>query len=282
MLPKVIDIRLLGTCDLRCPFCFGPQHELAHPPIEKVKTLISKFARLGVSRLVFTGGEPTLIKRLPELLAFSRQHGFMNVLSSNGIALARRVDEICEQIDWLGIPLDSSSRQTNSEMRAGNPKQYDVVLGLLTSLRLSHPRLKIKLGTVASKINVGTIPTILDLIVSRKPDVWKIYQVAASGYAKENFEKLELTDSEFEVLSAQLQMLCAAQGVNLVTRSRAHRTGSYLFMEPNGDAIAIGDRGEDIILGNFFASLDHVVESWRGLVHEAEMLHNYNSTYPDE
>ena len=84
-LPAIVDLRLLGQCDLACPFCFGPRHHLKPLPTERVIGILDVLAARGVESVVFSGGEPCLIRDLPEMLHHAKRLGLKTVLSTNGI-----------------------------------------------------------------------------------------------------------------------------------------------------------------------------------------------------
>ncbi len=73
------DLRLsvIEACNFRCGYCM-PADQVADDygldaasrmSFDEIETLVRGFARLGVSKLRLTGGEPLLRKRLPELVA---------------------------------------------------------------------------------------------------------------------------------------------------------------------------------------------------------------------
>jgi len=69
-----VRLSVTDRCDLRCSYCMPegfkgfeePEHWLNFAEIER---LIGAFARLGVSRIRLTGGEPLLRRDLPDLVA---------------------------------------------------------------------------------------------------------------------------------------------------------------------------------------------------------------------
>ena len=68
ILPRVLTLRITGRCNFRCPFCFGPKHELSNIDVDALLTVASQFKLYGVEAVTITGGEPLLVDRLPELL----------------------------------------------------------------------------------------------------------------------------------------------------------------------------------------------------------------------
>lgn len=77
----------LGGCDFRCPFCHNSELIDGTAPTELTDADLLAFLqkRHGLlDGVAFTGGEPTLRRDLPELLAKVRAMGFATKLDTNG------------------------------------------------------------------------------------------------------------------------------------------------------------------------------------------------------
>ena len=73
---KIEYLRLSVTdrCDLRCSYCLPKSFKGYQEPkdwltFDEIERVIGLFARLGISRVRLTGGEPLLRRNLPELAA---------------------------------------------------------------------------------------------------------------------------------------------------------------------------------------------------------------------
>src|SRR5688572_25855312 len=95
---RSLRVSVMDRCNLRCPYCmpkslYGERHPflpagelLSFDELERLATL---FARLGVSKLRLTGGEPLLRSGLPHLVRRLRAvPGLEQVgLTTNGLLL---------------------------------------------------------------------------------------------------------------------------------------------------------------------------------------------------
>lgn len=281
-LPSVIDIRVNGTCDLRCPFCFGPRHEELAASKARLFELVPRLYDAGVRMVVITGGEPTLIRWLPEFLEKCREARLTIVLSTNGIRFRLRIEEIAPLVDWVALPLDGASKIINESLRIGRQDHFGSVLDAIAILRRSFPRVRVKLGTVVAPHNASNVPMIPEILgQQRKPDIWKIYQIAYSSYAADNRSCLTISDTEFEQCYQQCCRSANLHGIRMAIFRRAQRDGSYLFCEPNGDAMII-TKGNELVIGNFFTNFVDVGKSWKNFVDIARLSENIASTYPQE
>jgi MoaA/NifB/PqqE/SkfB family radical SAM enzyme len=279
-LPKALDLRILGTCDFRCPFCFGPQHDLAPAKAEALLGLITSLPSFGVETIVITGGEPTLVPELPLLLRTAKQVGLRTILSTNGPGFQRRLRELAPLLDWVGLPLDADNPEVNHRMRVGDPRHFSVIRELLETCRRDFPSLKIKLGTVVCALNKHHVAGIPELVRGPfAPDIWKLYQVIYSSYGFDNKDLLELSDADFESVAAKVEAAAHQHAIHLVVFRRRDREGTYLFVEPTGDVVVVSD-GRETTIGNAFVNLAGVVASWHGLVNEERLEMNQGLTYP--
>ena len=92
-----LRISLTERCNLRCVYCM-PEDGVSLTPNDKLltlaerKRLIDVFAGLGVTKLRFTGGEPTVSKQLVELVQHARDIGTIKSIgiTTNGLNLKNR------------------------------------------------------------------------------------------------------------------------------------------------------------------------------------------------
>gem|GEM_PF-1833552 len=85
-------IRLLEPCQAKCSFCIcrSGQPDLVSS-LHDVQDRLREGRELGRETVVFTGGEPTLVKELPDLIALAKTLGYLTIgLQTNGIKLADR------------------------------------------------------------------------------------------------------------------------------------------------------------------------------------------------
>jgi MoaA/NifB/PqqE/SkfB family radical SAM enzyme len=106
VLAHVVPVR---RCNLSCTYC--NEFDDFSPPVPEGLMIerIDRLAGLGLSVLVFSGGEPLLHPQLDQLIARSRKHGMLTGLISNGYLLT--VDRIHQLnkagLDHLQISIDN-------------------------------------------------------------------------------------------------------------------------------------------------------------------------------
>ncbi len=121
---EYLRLSVTDRCDLRCTYCIPegfknfeePAHWLSFDEIERV---IGAFARMGVSKVRLTGGEPLLRRKLPELVQrLNALDGVTDLsLSTNATQLAKHAAELKKAgISRLNISLDSLDPERFSQI----------------------------------------------------------------------------------------------------------------------------------------------------------------------
>ena len=87
-----VDLKVGFACNNRCVFCVqGTKRErFGARPVEELRDILRR-ERPRVDAVVFTGGEPTVRRDLPELVAHARELGYRTIqIQTNGRMLAHR------------------------------------------------------------------------------------------------------------------------------------------------------------------------------------------------
>ncbi len=152
---RTIDyLRLSVTdrCDLRCSYCMPegfqdyeePSHWLSFDEIERV---VGAFARLGVSQVRLTGGEPLLRAHLPELAGrLKRLPGLRDLsLSTNATQLEKHAGALkAAGVSRINVSLDSLQAQRIAQI-AGRDVLPKILSGLEAGQRAGFSPIKINM-----------------------------------------------------------------------------------------------------------------------------------------
>lgn len=113
-----LRLSVTDRCDLRCSYCMPegfngyrePKHWLS---FDEIGRIVSVFARLGLTRVRFTGGEPLLRQNLPDLARrLAALPGIDDIsLSTNGTQLGKHAARLRQAgVARLNVSLDSLDR----------------------------------------------------------------------------------------------------------------------------------------------------------------------------
>ena len=276
-----IDIEPTTACDLDCPFCFGPKIEKRsrHISIENWKEAVFQFRELGVRNVVISGGEPVLYRKLGELIKFAKECGLTVVLSTHG-RHRERLLYLSEHCDWIALPIDSLSTETSRVLRTDDVS-WRTILETARQLKAVNSRLRIKVGTVATALNLADITSILGVLEDNQDacDTWKVYQYTPRRKYASNRESLEVSDCKFAELGREI-FDRRRSDLEIVLSSNRSRGDAYLFVYHNGDVnlVNVGPTLSDQLVGNIsrFSEIRFdKVQQALGENHER----NFRSTY---
>ncbi|MEO6102375.1 MAG: GTP 3',8-cyclase MoaA [Pseudoxanthomonas sp.] len=150
------DLRLsvIEACNFRCDYCMpadriADDHGLdaaSRMSFDEIETLVRGFARLGVSKLRLTGGEPLLRKHLPELVArLSAIAGIDDVaLTTNGSLLAAQAAALHRAgLRRLTVSLDALDPELFRRLSGGRGELETVLAGIEAAVQAGFASLKI-------------------------------------------------------------------------------------------------------------------------------------------
>jgi len=193
----VVVWNMTRRCNLKCVHCYAQAKDIEFKDelsTEEGKALIDDLAAFGSPVMLFSGGEPTMRKDLPELAAYAREKGMRAVISTNGTLidkpLAKKLKEV--GLSYVGISLDGI-RETNDKFR-GMQGAFDAALRGLHNCQ--EEGIKVGLRFTINKQNVKDIPAIFDLLEEENiPRICFYHLVYAGRGSKMVDEDLSLEES---------------------------------------------------------------------------------------
>lgn len=167
-----LRISLTDKCNLRCTYCrpsvhYGVNKQDELLTYEEITKLVEMTARLGVTKVRLTGGEPLLRSDISDLVKMISEIDEINDISitTNGIFLKTHAQKLKEAgLNRINISIDSLNKNTFKDITGGELK--DVLEGIEAA---AVAGLKpIKLNTVLLKgINDHEVADIIDFSEER-------------------------------------------------------------------------------------------------------------------
>lgn len=153
-----LRMSLTEKCNLRCVYCM-PKEGIQLNPRDNILTLnermriISIFAKLGTSKIRFTGGEPTISSQLLPLVRHASQCGIKFIgITTNGIQLGRfkyQLDDLINNgLTSINISLDTLIPSKFEEVTRRDAKNLNYVLSNIYYSTSKIDKLKTKINTV--------------------------------------------------------------------------------------------------------------------------------------
>lgn len=90
--PYKADLAVTYGCNNACRHCYNPRERTGMPSLDPAgwRRVLERVAEIGIPHVVFTGGEPTIMSSLAELVAQAEHLGLITGLNTNGRRLADR------------------------------------------------------------------------------------------------------------------------------------------------------------------------------------------------
>lgn len=150
-----LRIGVTSSCNFRCVYC-NPQglHDCA-PDVsyEDLCNLISAAVANGITRIHWTGGEPTTRKELLDLMRYAKSCGItQQVITTNGRTLHKKIEEyIAAGLTRVIVSIDTLQNQRFKEL-TGVDCLEDVLKTIEASVRLLPTMTKLSVVTMKTTL----------------------------------------------------------------------------------------------------------------------------------
>lgn len=232
------NLHLTGHCNMNCRGCYArfgtAEGRVNHgTPLTRqnweqiIDTLAEETSEIERKKMNFVGGEPLLIKYLPELLALAKDRGFTTSIVTNGALLTRQLDELAPHTDWIGISIDSFASNTLRQI-GRHVRGRTVDYSLLGKAVRDHG-IRLKVNTVISKANWSE--DLSDGLRGLNPDRWKVFRFLVIWGENDRAADLSVSDTHFQ------DFVTRHMPLRPVVEDNHQMRGSYLMIGPNGELL---------------------------------------------
>ncbi|MBN1259195.1 MAG: PqqD family peptide modification chaperone [Anaerolineae bacterium] len=167
--PVISEIALTYRCQNRCFFCYASAPDRGRQVPEmttgEVNHIIDKISdQARVPMISFTGGEPTLRRDLPELIAYARGRDMRTNLITNGIRCADRayVAQLVEAgLHSAQVSVEAGEAAVHDDV-VGNPGAFEHTLEGVRTLVAAG--IHTHTNTTINRRNLEALPGLIDLL----------------------------------------------------------------------------------------------------------------------
>jgi len=237
--PVTLNLHLTARCNYDCTFCFATFTDVPgtldkHDQLRLIDAVTRGRVLLGrfvVDKLTFAGGEPTLLRHLPELIRAAKDAGFTTCVVTNGTGVN---DEFLAAaghwLDWVTLSLDSADETVNAAMGRGRGKHVAGVLRAVARIR-KHGGPRVRMNTVVTATTWSE--DLSGVVRAVAPERWKILQATrVEGQNDRAGTLLDLTPDQFASFVERHRAL------NPVVEDADAIRGGYLMVDPLGRAFS--------------------------------------------
>jgi len=137
--PYRMDLALTYRCNNACIHCYNePGRSNKELDLPQWKEVLSRIWNSGIPHVVFTGGEPTLVEGLPELVGYAEGLGLITGLNTNGRLLAHSdfLDSLVSAgLDHVQITIESHDAAIHDQIVAHTGAHAQTVAGIRNALQ---------------------------------------------------------------------------------------------------------------------------------------------------
>ena len=177
-------------------------------------------------KLNFVGGEPTLCPYLGELIDYSKDLALITGVVSNGARITQQfVNQYGNNIDWIGLSLDSGDEDVQKYLGRGNGNYVQTTIN--KSKMIKNAGIKLKINSVITRFNYAEDMTELIKIIN--PNRWKVFQVLEiKGQNRKHVNELLINNVEFR------QFVKRHEYLNPIVEDNDAMIDSYVMIDPLG------------------------------------------------
>lgn len=161
-------IQVTRRCNQDCRFCSNPPNEKSIH-LKTAFTTIDDFKKQSFDGVIFTGGEPTLYEKLPELVSYARQAGIAPRIISNAQKLADKsyLKSLVESgLDHIHISIHSCRPEIQNTLSNND----DSLINITRTLDYCGEfAVGININTVINKYNADHLDKTVKWLVNEYP-----------------------------------------------------------------------------------------------------------------
>jgi molybdenum cofactor biosynthesis enzyme MoaA len=122
------ELLITSNCNFKCPYCRGTDTS-ANISFEYAKKVVGWWAEQGLRNIRFSGGEPTTVKWLPDLIKYTKDNNINRIaISTNGSAPMSYYMNLLELgINDFSISLDACCSSFGDKM-SGKKGAWEIVV----------------------------------------------------------------------------------------------------------------------------------------------------------
>jgi radical SAM protein with 4Fe4S-binding SPASM domain len=172
-----------SACNLRCIHCHATSGK---PDPQELSTddgkrLIDQIAEIeGFRTLIYTGGEPLVRPDIFELLRYSKEAGFANIIATNGTLID---EEMAWKLKACGVVCNAIS------IDAADPGIHDFVRNKQGTFDLAMRAIEatkkagilLQINTTAMEYNMSNLADLIDFVDQQDASIMLMYQLVAVG-----------------------------------------------------------------------------------------------------
>lgn len=232
--PTRAVLNFTHRCALNCDWCYVP---FESPPArrEVVLNVIDRIAALGFSHITLGGGDPFQYAFISDVARKAHGRGLFVHIDTHGKSLLptqANTKLLAQFVNLVGLPLDGSSADRHDTMRRSRG-HFELIRKRIEWLKVHDHRIKI--NTLVSAQNIGSLIALADLVAEISPSRWSLYQFWPLGPANRVSTNHAVDDVAFLTLAHEAAERSASKtGMDVEVVARQSRRSTYPIVDHDG------------------------------------------------
>ncbi|MDA3832927.1 MAG: 12,18-didecarboxysiroheme deacetylase [Spirochaetales bacterium] len=230
----VVVWNITRRCNLKCVHCYAHAKDLSFKnelSTKEGKVLLDDLSQFGVPVILFSGGEPTIRKDLPELAAYAVSKGMRAVISTNGTLISPEMARVLKGIglSYVGISVDGME-DINDRFRGVKGAFKGALEGIKNC---KDAGIKVGLRFTVNKFNADEIPKIFKLLedmdIPRACFYHLVYAGRGTDLIKDDLSHDETRSSVDLIMDLTKRLHDSGKPKEILTVDN-HADGPYLYL----------------------------------------------------
>lgn len=188
-----LRLSVTDVCNFRCSYClpdgYQGKPDQAFLSLDEIRRIASAFAAAGTTKIRITGGEPSVRRDLPDIIAAIKNTAGINkvVITTNGYKLPERIDSWAKAgLDGINVSIDSLDPSVFQAI-TGHGKLQELLDGLDRAIDLGIAAVKVN-AVLLRDYNDKQLEAFLNWI-RHKPITLRFIELMQTGDNAEFFNK---------------------------------------------------------------------------------------------
>jgi radical SAM protein with 4Fe4S-binding SPASM domain len=197
--PYYVNWRLTGACNSRCIMCDQwrkKEYSKQQFKINEINRILKELKRIGAFYICFNGGEPSLLRELPQIVKKAKDLGFFTEIKTNASKLTERyITQLYEAgLDIVHISLDGYDAKTHNKIR-----RMSVWVKAVKAMEFikENTEMQVILNTLILKNNYRQLDKMIDIAKEFNVDTINFSQVDDLSFKNNKDVRLNLKQMKY-------------------------------------------------------------------------------------
>ena len=218
------------ACNLRCRMCYFSDPEKrktmkGHLKKEDLPKIANALFHRALKLQIGCGAEPSLFQYNKELILLGKQYKVPYIsMTTNAILLAQNDwQELTKAgVDEFTLSIHGVTKESYEYFMTGaSYEKFLDAMKMLTAIKETYPKLKIRLNYTINKDNLEELQTFFDVFGTYKFDILQLRPIQAMGDTDYQYFSWEEMYSQYDPIIEKLKKQCKDRGIICIAPGKA-------------------------------------------------------------